>query len=57
MGDVPSILIEISKISEKNIGSLMYFFMLGAAFSGYLFSINPFVNQEWRFIKRKLERT
>lgn len=41
-GDVPSILIEISKISEKNIGSLMYFFMLGAAFSGYLFSINPF---------------
>lgn len=41
-GDVPSILIEVNKVDEETVGSLMYFFMLGAAFSGYLFSINPF---------------
>ncbi len=41
-GDVPSILVEIDQVSEANIGTLMYFFMLGATFSGYLFGINPF---------------
>lgn len=41
-GDVPSILIEMDSVNEENVGTLMYFFMLGAAFSGYLFGIQPF---------------
>ena len=41
-GNVPSIEITLDDINEENIGSLMYFFMLSAAFSGFLFNINPF---------------
>lgn len=41
-GDVPSIGISFIEVNEEVIGKLMYFFMLGAAFSGYLFDINPF---------------
>ena len=41
-GDVSSILITLPNITEYNLGELMFFFMLGAAFSGYLFDINPF---------------
>ena len=41
-GNVPSIEIELDEVSEETIASLMYFFMLSAAFSGYLFDINPF---------------
>ena len=41
-GDVPSIEISFIEVNEEVIGKLMYFFMLGAAFSGYLFDINPF---------------
>ena len=41
-GFVPSIEITINQINEENIGCLMYFFMLSAAFSGYLFGIEPF---------------
>ena len=42
IGMVPSIEIKLKKINEETIGSLMYFYMLGAAFSGFLFNINPF---------------
>lgn len=41
-GDVPSILIEIDKLDEVNIGELMMFFMIGAGLSGYLFGVEPF---------------
>ena len=41
-GEVPSIEIMLIEVNEEVIGKLMYFFMLGAAFSGYLFDINPF---------------
>ncbi len=41
-GGVPSIEIEIDAVNEEEIGIMMYFFMLSAAFSGYLFDINPF---------------
>ena len=41
-GEVPSIEIVLIEVNEEVIGKLMYFFMLGAAFSGYLFDINPF---------------
>ena len=41
-GDVPCNIIEISSLNEKSIAKMMYFFMLSAAFSGYLFGIDPF---------------
>lgn len=41
-GKVPCLEIEIDEMSLENISSLMYFFMLSAAFSGYLFGIEPF---------------
>lgn len=41
-GDVSSILITLPEINEKYLGEIIYFFMLSAAFSGFLFNINPF---------------
>lgn len=41
-GDVPSIMIELEMLDEKNIGELMMFFMIGAGLSGYLFGVEPF---------------
>ena len=41
-GGVPSLEICLDMLDEANIGSLMYFYMLGAAFSGFLFNIDPF---------------
>ena len=42
LGDVPSLEICLEKVDETTIGKLMYFYMLGAAFSGFLFNIDPF---------------
>lgn len=39
---VYSNIIELDCISEANIGRLCAFFMLSAAYSGYLFDVNPF---------------
>ena len=41
-GNTPSIIISIDEISLKNVGSLSAFFMLAAAFSAYLFEVDPF---------------
>ncbi len=41
-GKVPCLEIKLDKLNIINITSLMYFFMLSAAFSGYLFGIEPF---------------
>lgn len=41
-GGVSSIEIGLDEVNEEIIGSMMYFFMLSAAFSGFLFDINPF---------------
>ena len=41
-GKVPCIEIELDELNVENVASLMYFFMLSAAFSGYLFGIEPF---------------
>lgn len=41
-GEVPSIEVKLTEVDEEVVGELMYFFMLSAAFSGYLFEINPF---------------
>ena len=41
-GGVPCLEIEISELNIENMTALIYFFMLSAAFSGYLFGANPF---------------
>lgn len=41
-GRVPCNLLTISKLDEENLGEVMYFFMMSAAFSGFLFDIDPF---------------
>lgn len=42
LGSVPSIEIDLERVDEYTIGRMMYFYMLGAAFSGFLFNIDPF---------------
>lgn len=41
-GNTPSILIVLNELNLKTIGELSAFFMLSAAFSAYLFDVNPF---------------
>lgn len=41
-GDVSSLEITLDSINEYTLGEVMYFFMLSAAYSGYLFNIDPF---------------
>ena len=41
-GGVPCIEIELSDLNPEEMASLIYFFMLSAAFSGYLFGVEPF---------------
>ena len=41
-GGVPCLEIEITDLDIESISSLMYFFMLSAAFSGLLFGVDPF---------------
>ena len=41
-GGVPCIEIELSSLNPEEMSSLIYFFMLSAAFSGYLFGVEPF---------------
>lgn len=41
-GKVPCLEIEMDELSLENVGTLIYFFQLSAAFSGLLFNINPF---------------
>jgi len=41
-GGVPNIRISIDKISEYNLGQLVYFFEIACGISGYLLEVNPF---------------
>lgn len=41
-GGVPNLVINIEKLDEFNIGSLIYFFEKACAISGYLLGVNPF---------------
>ena len=41
-GDVPCIEINIEELTPYNISNLIYFFQLSAAFSAYLFGVEPF---------------
>ena len=41
-GGVPCIVLELDEVSPRNLGEVSAFFFLVAAFSGYLFDVNPF---------------
>ena len=41
-GGVPCLEIELETLDVKTVSTLIYFFMLSAAFSGFLFEIDPF---------------
>ena len=41
-GSIPCNIIELDYLSEENIAKLIAFFQLSAAFSAYLFNVNPF---------------
>ena len=41
-GHTPANVIEISKMTPKVLGNLMYFFFRATAFGAYLLNINPF---------------
>jgi glucose-6-phosphate isomerase len=44
-GNVPNVLLSISKLDAYTIGYMLYFFMFSCGISGYMLGINPF-NQE-----------
>jgi glucose-6-phosphate isomerase len=41
-GGVPSLLINMDKANEENLGRLIYFFEKACAISGYVLGVNPF---------------
>ncbi|MEG2037172.1 MAG: glucose-6-phosphate isomerase, partial [Ruthenibacterium sp.] len=41
-GGVPTLLLELDSLCEKDLGYLIYFFEKACAVSGYLLSVNPF---------------
>ena len=38
----PSIIINIDKLNERNVGELLYFFMVSASIGGYLLGVDPY---------------
>lgn len=56
--NMPSIIINIDKLTETNIGELAYFFLVSAAIGGYLMGVNPYnqpgVNEYKRLIKESI---
>ena len=55
-GGVPCIDIEIDKVTPYNISSLIYFFELAAAFSGYLFEVDPFHQPGVEIYKQEVKK-
>lgn len=41
-GCTPSLMFTLDKVSEENVGALIYFFEVAAAVGGYLLDVNPF---------------
>ena len=56
-GDVPCIDITIEELTPYNISSLIYFFQLSAAFSGYLFGVEPFNQPGVEIYKNEIKET
>ena len=55
-GDVPTNKITISSINEEEVGELIYFFLMSAAFSGFLFGINPFDQEGVEVYKKEVHK-
>lgn len=55
LGDVPCIIIELDELIPKTIGELSSFFFLTAAFSSYLFDVNPFDQPGVEVYKREIK--
>ena len=55
---MPSIIINMDKLNEKNIGETVYFFMVSCVIGGYLMGINPYnqpgVNEYKRLIRENI---
>ena len=54
-GGVPCGMIQIDSICENTIGELMYFFLMSACFSGFLFDVNPFDQPGVEVYKREIK--
>lgn len=52
---MPSILINIDRLTEENIGELIYFFLVSAAIGGYLMGVNPYNQPGVNEYKRLME--
>ena len=54
----PSIIINMDRLNENNVGRLLYFFMVSASIGGYLLGINPYnqpgVNNYKKIIKENI---
>ncbi len=55
-GNVPCLIINIEELNEETIGELIYFFHLSAAFSGYLFGVNPFTQPGVEVYKNEVRK-
>lgn len=57
--DAPSIIINMDKLTEENIGRLLYFFMTSAAIGAYLMGVSPYtqdgVSKYKRIIKEDIK--
>lgn len=56
-GNVACLEIELDKLTIENITNLIYFFQLSAAFSGYLFEINPFNQPGVEIYKKEVRKS
>ena len=55
LNSVPAITIILDKVNEENMGELSAFMMLSAAYSGYLFEVEPFNQPGVEIYKRILK--
>ena len=53
-GGVPNLLIEVGSRTERDLGSLIYFFELACGISGYLLGVNPFNQPGVEFYKKNM---
>lgn len=54
-GNVPSLMIEIEKIDEFNLGEIVIFYMLTAAFSAFLMEVDPFNQPGVEIYKKEIK--
>ncbi len=56
-GGVPVHTITLDSICEKTMGEVMYFFMMSAAFSAYLFEVDPFHQEGVEIYKQEIKKS